>query len=546
MKKLKAFVAAALALTLLVGCSGGSSDAGSNGSTLVIAKENGIESVDLLKASTGMDFEVVNAFCEGLTGIDKDNKVYNALAADYKVNEDETVYTFTLKDAKWSNGDPVTANDFVYSWRRTAQKGEDYQYFFTDDMACIKNGNDVTAGKKKPEELGIKAIDEKTLEITLSKPTPYFLSLLAFPTSFPMNEKFVTGLEKDGKKYGDQSDMANCVLACGPFVLTNFVQDSVIEFKKNENYYDADKIKLDGIKMNIVKNVSTSALDFDSGNCDITKINSSLVDKYKDGKTFNSMLEGYLWFLQYNIGSKGNKYLKNANIRKAISYAVDRQDLVDNVLKDGSVAARGFMPTSFAYDQDGKDYCDTAAKYMSTDLAKAQELFDKGLKELGVSSINLRLLYEKTDPANPAAEFIQSQLAKLKGLSIEMTGVDQKNSRTQKQTDRDFDITLTRWGPDYADPTTYLTLMTKGHYFNYGDFDNSKYDAKIKAINSETDKTKRWKLCQEAEAILFEDDQYPVVPLFQTGGAILIGENIEGLEVHTFGTPYIYKNVVKK
>lgn len=545
MKKLKAILAACLALTLLVGCGGDKGGQGTTGNTLVIAKENGIEALDLLKASSGMDFEVINAFSEGLMALDANGTPIEALAEKYEVSKDKMTYTFTIRDAKWDNGDPVTANDFEYSWKRTAKEGEDYQYFFTDDMACIKGGNEVVNDGADVSKLGIKAIDEKTLEVKLSKPIPYFLSLMAFPTAFPMNQKFMEELQKDGKKYGTSADT---VLACGPFKMTNYVQDSVFEFTKNETYWDAANVKLDGLKMNIVKNVSTSALDFDSGNCDITKINSSLVDKYKDTDSFGSALEGYLWFLQFNIGNKGNEYLKNANIRKAISLAINRDDLVNEVLKDGSVAARGFMPAKFAYGPDGKDYAETTENYIKYDTAKAQEYFDKGLKELKVDSISLRLLYEKTDPANPAAEFIQSELSKINGLTIEMEGVDQKNSRTQKQSDRDFDITLTRWGPDYADPTTYLTLMTyygDPHYFNYGDYDNDKYDAIVKQISEEKDETKRWQLCKDAEAILFEDGQNPVSPLFQTGGAMLVAKNVSGLEVHTFGTPYIYKNVVK-
>lgn len=244
----------------------------------------------------------------------------------------------------------------------------------------------------------------------------------------------------------------------------------------------------------------------------------------------------------------GNKYLQNANIRKALAYAVNTKELTDDVLKDGSVPARGFMPSKFAYGPDKKDYAETADNYMEYNLEKAQEFFDKGLEELGEKEITLRFLYEKTDPANTAADYIYGELSKIKGLNIQMEGVDQKNARTQKQSDRDFDITLTRWGPDYADPTTYLALMTnydKAHFFNYGDYNNDKYDELVTQISEEKDLAKRWQLCKDAEAILFQDGEYPVVPLFQTGGAMLVKENVKGLEVHTFGTPYIYKNVKK-
>ncbi len=539
MKKLKALVAGCLAAALLVGCGGGGDTASSN--VFVMAKENDVSTLDLKLASTGMDFEVLNAYCEGLVALDKDSKVIPALAESYTISDDQTVYTFKLRDAKWTNGDPVTANDFVYSWQRTITDGEDYKYFFTDDMACIKNGNEVYAGEMDVSELGIKAVDDKTLEITLSKPTPYFLSLMAFPTAFPLNQKFV---EEKGKDFATSADT---VLACGPYVLTNYVKGSTVEFKKNDTYWDAENVHLDGMKMNVVSDASTASMDFESGNCDFTKINSSLVDKYKDDERYSSYLEGYLWFLQFNIANnKTDTPLANANIRKAISLSIDREDLCNNVLKDGSISARGFVPAKFAFGPDEKDYAETADNLISNDAAEAKKYWEAGLKELGVTSLELNLLHETSDPAKPAAEFIQGQLEKnLPGLKVTMTGVEKK-VRTTKQQDGDFDITLTRWGPDYADPTTYLTLLTTGHFFNYGNWSNSEYDAKMKEVGSSTDVNARWQTCKDAEKLLLADGNAPIAPLFQTGGASLISKQITGLESHTFGTPYIYKNVVKK
>lgn len=532
MKKVLSALACLCMLIALVGCGGSSSD---NSNTLVVAKENDIESLDLLKASSGMDFEVLSAFTEGLTAIDADSQVIPGLAEKWDVSDDQTVYTFHLRDAKWANGDAVTANDFVYSWQRSAAQAEDYRYFFSDDMACILNGSAITSDEMEASELGIKALDEKTVEVTLSKPTPYFLSLMSFPTAFPLNQKFV---EEQGDKYATSADT---VLACGPYVLSNYVKGSKLEFSKNDEYWDADAVSLDGITMNIVKEASTSAMDFDSGNTDMAKINSSLVDKYKDTETYQNILEGYLWFLQFNME---DSTISNAKIRKALSLAIDRSDLTDNVLKDGSIPARGFVPSQFTFGPDGKDYVETAENYISTDVEQAKQLFAQGLAELGVSSLEINLLHETSDPAKPAAEFIQSELTQnLPGLTVTLTGVE-KETRTQRQEDGDFQVTLTRWGPDYADPTTYLALMGD-NFFNYGKFTNSAYTNKLAEISSATDIEARWQACKDAEAILFEDSNYPVAPLFQVGGAILVNTDVSGVEVHTFGTPYIYKNAKK-
>ncbi len=533
MKSLKKMVLAVLALTMLVGCGG--NQKANNENQIVFAKENDISTLDLKSASTGMDFEIINACNDGLVALDKDNKIVPAIAESWEV-EEGVKYTFKLRDAKWTNGDPVTAQDFVYSWQRTIVDGEDYRYFFTDDMACIKNGNEVYAGELPVDDLGIKAIDEKTLEITLSKPTPYFLSLLAFPTSFALNQKFV---ESCGDQYALSPEN---FLGNGAYTLTSYVKGSNLVLDKNETYWDAANVKAESLKFNIVKEAATAALDFDSGKCDFTAINSSLVDKYKDTDNYNSFLGGYLWFLQFNME---NEILANANVRKALTLAVDRDDLTQNVLKDGSVSARGFVPQKFAYGPDNKDYCETAPKFVSTNIEEAKKCWAEAKKELGMDAIELELLYETSDPAKPAAEYIQAKLTEnLEGLTITMNGVEKK-TRTTLQQEGKFAVTLTRWGPDYADPTTYLTLLTDGHYFNYGKWANAKYDDLAAKISNEKDVEARWQYCKDAEAVLFEDGNYPVAPLFQTGGAVLVNPELTGLEDHSFGTPYIYKNVAK-
>lgn len=536
MKNIRKAVLSMLALVMLVGC-GGNKPA-NNGNQVVFAKENDISTIDLKGASTGMDFEIINACIDGLVALDADSKVVPALAESWKVDKDNVKYTFKLREAYWQNGDPVTANDFVYSWHRTIVDGEDYRYFFTDDMACIKNGNEVYAGELPVEDLGIKAIDDKTLEITLSKPTPYFLSLLAFPTSFPLNQKFV---ESCGDEYALTPEK---FLGNGAFKFESYVKSSNLVLVKNDTYWDKDAVKVDSLKFNIVKEAATAALDFDSGKCDFTAINSSLVDKYKDTENYDSFLGGYLWFLQFNIQDAAG-VLKNANLRKALALAVDKEDLTQNVLKDGSVPARGYVPQQFTYGPDGKDYTETADNLVKTNIEAAKAAWAEAKKELGVDTLEIELLYETADPAKPTAEYIQAALqTNLEGLKVNMKGVEKK-TRTTLQQEGNFQVTLTRWGPDYADPTTYLTLLTDGHYFNYGKWANAKYDELIGKVGSETDVEARWQLCKDAEKVLFEDGNYPVAPMFQTGGAVLLNPAVTGLEDHSFGTPYIYKNVAK-
>lgn len=510
------------------------------GKRVTLAKENDVISMDTSYATDGMSFEMIAATIEGLETMDKDGNPVPAIAESYDVSDDELTYTFHLRDANWDNGTPVTANDFVFAWEETVHNpAAEYSYLFTQDGACVEGADDIVYNEKTDGKLSIKAVDDKTFEVKLSKKCPYFVSLMTFPVFYPINEEFF-------KEQGDNYALtADGLLANGPYKLTDWTKGASLTLDKNDAYWDKDNVKVDGIDVKIVPEASTSALDFESGNTDFTKLNSTLVDKYKDNEAYTSYLEGYLWYLQYNYA---NEYLANANIRKAIGTIIDRENLVENVLKDGSIAIGGFVPQDFAAGPDGKDYTEGAKKFYSEvgdDAVKAATKFwEDGLKELGKEGqpVTLRLLYEPADPAKPAAEFIQSELQKLPGLTIEMVSQEKEN-RIELQKQRDFDIVLTRWGPDYADPTTYLNLMITGNSYNYGDYSNKEYDEKMKeAADAKTDE-ERWKLLHEAEEILMEDS--PVIGVFQVGGASLIADNVTGIENHSFGVPYLYKNLKK-
>ncbi|WP_455540128.1 peptide ABC transporter substrate-binding protein [Terrisporobacter sp.] len=532
-KKILVCLCSSLMAFSLVACSG-SNDSASDGKTVTLAKELDIISMNSSYATDGSSLEAIHATIDGLLTVDADGNLIPALAKEKaKVSKDGLTYTYELRDAKWDNGTPVTAKDFVYAWQRTASSADaEYNYLYGEDGACVKNAEDVISGKKKPSELGVKAVNDTTLEITLSKPCAYFESLMSFPVFYPINQEFA-------EEKGDQFALTpENMLACGAYKMTSWETGSKYVLEKNESYYDADKVKVDKLVFNIVKDLSSSALAFESGDVDFTKLNKDLVDKYKGSDEYAEVLEGYLWYFQYNFA---NKYLKNANIRKAISLAIDKEDLVNNVLKDGSIVAKGFVPTKLATGADGKDYRDTADSYMDTNIDEAKKAWKAGLKELGVDSISVNMLFDNADPAKSAAEYLQSHLqSTLDGLKIEMVA-QEKNNRIEMQKSRDFDISLTRWGPDYADPTTYLFLMNTGNSYNYGDYTSKDYDKKMKeaadAQNSET----RWELLKEAESIAMND--YAITPIFQVGGASLINKKVKGIETHAVGVPFIYKNV---
>ncbi len=534
MKKLFKSVTIALLVLSLVACSpkgGGGATGGKK--AITFAKENDIASMDSRYATDGMSFEIIAATTEGLMSVDKDGKVIPALAESHEVSADQLTWTFKLRDAKWVNGDPVTAHDFVFAWQNANTNPDAiYNYLYTGDGAGIVNAADVQSGAKDKAELGVKALDDKTLEIKLDNPVSFFDSLMAFPVFFPLNEKFVT---EKGDKYATGPD---ALLANGPYKMISWEKGSKVILEKNETYWDAANVKTDELVFNIVAEASTAVLDFEGGSTDFLKLNSDLVDKYKGSEAFNNVLEGYLWYIMFNFKHEA---LANNNIRRAIALAVDKGQLVNNVLKDGSVTGDGFVPVGLATGPDGKDYRESAPVYNKTDKVKAKELWAQGKKELGIDTLKLRFLFETSDPAKPAAEFILSELTNtLEGLQIEMEGIPKEN-RLARQREGDFDLQLTRWGPDYADPTTYLNLMMSDSTYNFGGYLNPEYDRLEKQALVTFDVTERWNLLQAAEKVLMED--LPIAPMFQVGGASLINPKVSGIEAHAVGVPFIYKNV---
>ena len=538
MKKLFAVLTSVVMALSLVGC--GASQSSVN--TLNFASELDIISLDSTMANDSLSFTAIHAFTDGLMITNKEGEVVEAIASSYEESDDHLTYTFHLRDAKWSNGDSVTANDFVFAWRRAIQKSGNYAYMFGTDGANIKNADALMAkqqeGKDLTDEdmktLGVEAKDDKTLVVTLETPCSYFLSLMTFPCFYPVNENFV---KEKGDKYGTSVDT---VLSNGAYVLKSWDLGSKATFVKNEQYYDADKVKLEELNLLLVQDPKTAALNFDSGANDYAPINSELVDKYKNTSNYHQFSDGFLYYLQLNFE---NKDLANLNIRKALSYAINRQDLTDNVLKDGSKPATGFVPSELSKGPDGKDFRETSGTYTDYNVEQAQKYLDQGLKELGKDSIQLRLLYGTDEsPKDTLAEYLQNTFSKLKGLSIEMVATTKQDRIYNRQKNGDFDISVTAWAPDYADPTTYLNLLLENNSNNYGHYVSKEFnDLMNKAKKSVGDEQQRWNYLLQAEKVAMED--YAYIPVFEKGTAVLIADKVSGLYHQSVGVPETFHYV---
>ena len=535
-KTVKVLLALTTAAGMLAGC-GSKTDT----DTFRFANDTDIVGMDSTVVDDAMSFNAITAITDGLTTVDVKGNTIPGIAKSWDVSNNGLTYTFHLRDAKWANGDDVTAQDFVYSWHRIIKNAGNYAYMLGSEGASIKNADSLidlgtTATDEQLNTLGIKATDDKTVVVDLEKNVPYFVGLMSFPCYFPQNQKFV---EKCGKNYATKPEY---ILGNGAYKMTKWIKGNKATFTKNDKYYDAKSVKTKNIEMYLVQDPKTAAQNFDNGKVDYATINSTLVDKYKGKDNFKAIREGYLAYLICNFKADTTA---NKNLRHALSYAINRKDLCDNILKDGSQPATGFVPAQLCKSPSGKDFREESGKYVDYDVKKAQEYLDAAKKELGTDTITVDLLYGTDEsPMDTFAEYLQGSFTKLKGLKVNMVATVKKDRIYNREASGNFQIACTRWAPDYADPTTFLNVLASSNSNNYGKWENAQYNSLLKQAQNETDVNKRWNELLEAEKVIMDD--MPNIPVVQTGTAALQAKNVKGLVHNTVSTPYVFKYVTLK
>lgn len=483
-------------------------------------------------------------FTDGLMQMDADGQPVPAIAESYEVSDDGLTYTFHLRaDAKWSNGTPVTAADFVFGWQRAVDpnNASEYSYMFSD-IGQVKNAAEIIAGEKDKSELGVTAVDDTTLQVELNVPVSYFLSLMYFPTYYPVNEEFYNSCA-DTFATSPETTLAN-----GAFVLDSYEPAATsIHLSKNPDYYDADKVQIAGLSYQVIQDSQQALMSYQAGDLDTTLINGEQVDQVKDDPEFLSIGAGYMWYVSPNV--RDVPELANLNIRKALTMAIDREAITNDVLKDGSAPTYTCVPPQFATGPDGSDFSEDQTKFSDVctyDTAKAVEYWEKGLEELGVSEITLDMVLDADDAPQKVAQVLKEQWeTTLPGLTLNLV-VEPKKQRLQDMQEGNFQIGLTRWGPDYADPMTYLGMWVTDNSNNYGFWSNADYDAIIAECTTGdlcTDPEGRWAKLYEAEQIVM--DEAVIFPLYTQCNAEMLSSKVTGVEYHPVALNRVYKNAVK-
>ncbi|HFJ9450670.1 peptide ABC transporter substrate-binding protein [Bacillus anthracis] len=491
-----------------------------------------IPSLDTAKTMDGTSAHIMQNIFEGLYALDDQDQPIPAVAKSFKRSEDGKKYTFDLrKDAKWSNGDNVTAHDFMFAWKRAIIPETASQY--ASMLFYVKNAKEINKGTMPLDALGVKVINDYKLEVELEQPIPYFLQLLALPIYLPQHESF---LKEQGKNYALEP---NNLIYNGPFVLEKWKHEQEFQLKKNATYWDEKKVKLDEINFQIVKDTMTVVNLYEAGDLDRVPINSQFVDKYKGSKELHMSSEPGIAMLRFN---EQNNALASKKVRQSISFALNKEDFVAHFINNGAKPASGLVPVGHVNEETGKDFRKENGDLSSYDLQNAKKIWAEAKKELGVEQVNLEFLTFEQDNAKRMAEYIKGDLEKnLQGLTIQIKQQPFKQKLQLEQTGA-YDISMANWGPDYKDPISYLELFTTGNLNNKMNYSNLHYDELIKKAKTDfvLEPEKRWGALLEAEQVLLEDAA--VAPLYQIGSAYVQKDYVKGIEKHQFGGIYTYKN----
>lgn len=547
MKKrvLAAFLSMAMVAGLATGCGtpgGGKSDGDSaDGKVFRYAVNTLPTTLDPTKGQSIGDNEIQHAITEGLTR-NTAGDVKPGIAESWDESEDGLTYTFHLrKDAKWSDGEPITAADFEYSWKRLVNPETASPYAFIGD--CLKNGQAIEQGKMDVEELGVKAVDDTTLEVTLEHPTSYFLSLIGSSGQFaPLRQDIV---EKYGTDFAATSEKN---VYSGPFVMTSS-EDNVWTFEKNDNYWDKDSINLDKCELNYVENTDTQLSMYEAGDLDYVQVPTAYVSDYKDKA--DVFANGNVDFCYINSKSD-NPVLGNKNFRLALNYALNRNDYNKLANADTFTAFNGLVfpglqakGTTYgeAYDLNSYSYP------LDGDQDKATEYLNAAMKELGIanaSDITVEVVTTDADSSKRIVETLQEQWQNALGIKVKIRQVTYADIYGKVFPEHDYEIGYGGWGSDYDDPYSYLELFKSDSSYNYSQYENPEVDQLLIASQDEPDTDKRMDELNQAEQDILADGAF--VPLQSRNIYYMLDDDTTGINFYycSLNIDWVYADVNAK
>ncbi|WP_236860267.1 peptide ABC transporter substrate-binding protein [Candidatus Formimonas warabiya] len=474
-------------------------------------------------AATGMvESTIQMALFEGLVRLDAKQQPIPGMAERWDISDDGLTYTFHLRDAKWSNGDPVTAHDFEYAWKRLLDP--EMANYYAYQLYYLVNGEEYNAQQAQADDVGVKALDDKTLEVKLKAPTPYFLSLTSFPNLYPVDQKVVEGNQ-------DWHTAPESLVGNGPFKLVEWDHQQQLVLKKNENYWAADDVKLETLVITTVESEDTQLTMFDTDQIDIAEsLPLPEISRLLEEKKASIYPDLGVYFYAFNTDVEP---LGDVRVRRALSLAINRQNLIDHVTQAFEKPAYALVPYAVV-DVNGGDFRQNGGDYFKEDVTEAKRLLaDAGFPD-GKGFPALKILYNTSESNQKIAEALQEMWKTNLGISVELTnqewGVYENSVRVG-----DFEIGRAGWTPDYNDAMTYLDMWaTSDLPIYYTGWSNPEYDQLIQKAKSGSDLAERSKAMHDAEAILMKE--MPVLPIYFYTNQNLYKPWVKGVIVPTMSS----------
>ncbi|EFM39752.1 oligopeptide-binding protein OppA [[Eubacterium] yurii subsp. margaretiae ATCC 43715] len=463
----------------------------------------------------------------GLTRVNKDGKVENALADKIEISEDGKVYKVTLKDGlKWSDGNPITAEDFEFAWKRVLDPKMESQYAY--QLYYIAGAEEYNKGKGKADSVGVKAVDAKTLQVTLKQPTAYFDSLMGFYTYYPVSKKVV-------EANADWAKDPKTLVSNGAFTLKDWTHNSKIVMDKNPNYYEADKVKIDGIDLDIIEDQSTVYQKYVAGEYNmVVELPTEVTAKLRAENNPELVIGPNVALYYYNL-NPAVKPLNNVKVRKALSLALDRKVITDQITQGGQLPATAIVPPGLL-DDTGKEFSDANKDLIKTDVEEAKKLLTEGLAEekMTPADVKLTILYNTSENHKKIAEAIQQMWNKELGINTTLENVEFK-VKIDRENAHQFDISRSGWVGDYLDPMTFMDLWITGASNNYVNYSNPEYDKLVKEAQTSTDQKLRMDNMKKAEKMILED--MAIVPIYFYTHPYAVKPNVKGITKNAINYP---------
>ena len=558
---LVAVLAIALFAALLTGCSTSGKE-----QVLNVNWQQEPPDMDPQTTTDQISFWLANATLEGLFRYQPDGTLGDGLAESYELSDDKLTYTFHLRDSNWSDGTPVTAEDFAFAWKRALDPDTASEYSYM--LYYLKNGEIVNSlpayqgiveegvggesgytqqdvdeaqvfldeyGDLTLDDVGVTALDDKTLEVTLEQPTPYFLGLTTFPTYLPAQKAAV---EQWGEEYALE---AESMAFSGPFIISEWVHEQSLTLAKNPEYWDADSVNLETIHGVMITENNTLVQMYESGELDMINVPDEFYDTYKDSEEYGKLAQATSWYLMFNCEGK---YFSNFKLREAFSMAVSKETFVEDIVNNMGFVAEGLVPPSLS-GKGGKTFgesrADAGVALPAFDPEAAKAKLDEALTEMGATVADLEdevtIIGGEGDTWGKYLQFLQGQFEQNLGVHL---GIEQMSfaQRLDRVDTKSYEIAFSGWGGDYDDPMTFLDMWLTGGGNNDAYWSNETYDEAIRqAIAGEGDV--RIDAYVEAERQIATD--LPICPVYHPVWDFITKPNVKGIARFVTGSDYEFK-----